>query len=365
MSALQTGNGAPYVIAEVGQNHNGSTGLARELIRLAGDPRPQDALGAEAREWLSCSAVKFTKRYLREELSRELGAMPYTGPHSYGQTYAEHRRALELTWPQLEELSEYQAVTQPQLGFGVTVCHQSLVKPAMERVHELAFLKVASRDIENEPLLQELAMVATGVPKIVSLGMATAMDVERILRTFHDQLDELVLMHCRSIYPAPPESWDLQVLFGLQERMEPLGVTVGYSDHAIGNAACVAAVAMGALVIEKHVTLDRRMKGSDHLGSADRGGLYRLLRDLKAVTLGTAGDTLVHLAPQAASSHAKLGRSLAWNQTLLPGTEVSERHLALVSPGSGMPWSARGELVGQLVARQVEPLALCAPADVA
>ena len=353
----------PYVIAEVGQNHNGSAAMALELVDMVADPRPQEQVDAETLRRYKADAVKFTRRKLSQELTRELMDAEYTGRNSFGTTYGLHREQLELRWPSYTLLSERAYVDG--VDFGVTVCHPDLVKGALEHCTALAFLKVASRDVQNVPLLEALADMAAEVPKVVSLGMATEDDLARVLRIFAKQLDTLTVLHCRSMYPTPPHLWDLQVIPELRHRLSPEGIQVGYSDHSLGNAACIAATAMGAQVLEKHVTLDRRMRGSDHQGSVDRGGLYRLLRDVTAVALGSSGAPGVRMPGELRPSKNKLARSLAWNQTLLAGTVVTEAHLCLVSPGTGLPWSARDELVGKRVTGQVEQLALCAPEDVA
>lgn len=360
---LEDRNGGPYVIAEVGQNHNGSVGIATELIRMAADPRPQAEAHYEGLHPFKASAVKFTKRKLSQELTAEAAQATYEGPNSFGHTYGAHRRALELKWEQMAVLAEY--AKRAGVDFGMTVCHPHLVARALEACLDIRFLKVASRDITNQPLLDALAKVAPEIPKVVSLGMATEQDLLRVLNTFDDQLGTLTIMHCRSIYPTPPEHWDLQMVPVLRQRLEPHGVQVGYSCHALGMTACVAAVAMGAQVVEKHVTLDRRMQGGDHLGSVDRGGLWRLLRDVNAVDRGQQGTMDVRVPPVTQPFVNKLGRSLAWATTLMPDTEVEDRHLCLVSPGTGLPWSERHQLLGKRTTAQVEQLALCTPGDVA
>lgn len=360
---LESRHGGPYVIAEVGQNHNGSVGIAQELIRMAADPRPQGEADHRQLHPFKADAVKFTKRKLSQELTADASQATYDGANSFGHTYGDHRRALELRWEQMAVLAEYAKLAG--VDFGVTVCHPHLVARALEACLDLRFLKVASRDIANEPLLKVLADIAPDIPKVLSLGMATEHDLERALHVFRNQLDTLTVLHCRSIYPTPPEHWDLQMVPVLRQRLEPHGIQVGYSCHALGMTAAVAAVAMGATVVEKHVTLDRRMKGGDHLGSVDRGGLWRLLRDTSAVHRGAQGPLEVRTPPETKPFQNKLARSLAWATTLLPDTEVEERHLCLVSPGTGLPWNERAQLLGKRTTRQVEQLTLCTPEDVA
>lgn len=355
--------GGPYVIAEVGQNHNGGVQLAEELVGMAADSRPQEQAEATDLERRGCSAVKFTKRKLSQEMTHDVADAEYGGRNSFGHTYGEHRRHLEFTWPVYTVLSE--RAKAEGMDFGVTVCHPDLVKGALEHCLDLRFLKVASRDIGNVPLLEAMAKMAPPeVAKVISLGMATEKDLERVLRIFGDQLDSLTVMHCRSIYPTPPDVWDLQVIPWLRAKLNPLGVQVGYSDHALGNAAALAAVAMGAQVLEKHITLDRRMKGGDHRGAVDRGGLYRLLRDLEHIHRGTAGPIEIRTPRDTQPQLNKLGRSLCWASTLMAGTVVEEKHLVLASPGTGLSWDDRADLVGRKLHGQVEGMTLCALDDV-
>lgn len=347
----------PYLIAEIGQNHNGSRHMGEELIRMAADSRSVQAYtDAPDSPRLSASAVKFTKRKLTEEMTEAVALAPYE-VNSFGATYGEHRRRLELGWDEFSILAERAYVEG--VDFGVTVCHPDLVDKALEYCLALSFIKVASRDIRNGPLLDRLVKVPDSVPIVVSLGMANETDLSDVLRRFRKKLDSLTVLHCRSIYPAKAHTWDLGVIPALRHRLEPLGVQVGYSDHSIGNAACMAAVAMGAQVIEKHITLDRRSLGGDHLGSLDRGGLSRLVRDLERVSLGIGNDSSVRMHPEAEPARRKLARSLAWRSTLTPGTVVEEGDLCLLSPGNGLDYTSRGLIVGKTVVEQVERHTLC------
>lgn len=340
-----------YVIAEVGQNHNGSVQLAKELIDMAADPRPAPLVDGEDRPLLAANAVKFTKRHLSEEGSRGMMAAEYRGRNSFGKTYGEHRAHLEFSFSELEELSRYTAETG--LDFGLTVCHPKLVYRAL-KLPRINFLKIASRDLTNIPLIEELAAVdlPRSVSVIVSTGMASRQELETALEILR-AVRPLIVMHCRSVYPCPPAAWDLQLIPTLR-AMLPDDVAVGYSDHSIGVLAPALAAAFGADFIEKHVTLDRMMRGSDQLGSVEREGLYRMLRSIQEAEIGTWGNPGVHMSPLANPARSKLARSLHWSSSLNAGTEVEERHLCMISPGTGLPWSSAPRVIGKTVSRSVE-----------
>lgn len=344
-----------YVIAEIGQNHNGSMGIAKELIRMAADPRPAPTIPGEELPALAANAVKFTKRKLSEEGSREMMSARYEGRNSFGADYGSHRQALEFSIPQMAELSSY--ARGVGLEFGLTVCHPDLVARSLAEIPHLDFLKVASRDLTNVPLLEAIADadLPSKVTVVISTGMATEQDLDRALAILRD-VRPLIVMHCRSVYPCPPDAWDLQVIPALYAKLHRhLGeITVGYSDHSVGILAPAIARALGATVIEKHITLDRRMRGTDQLGSVERDGLYRMLRSIHETELALGGIPSIHLNPLASPAKAKLERSLHYASSLLKGTVVEDRHLVMLSPGSGLPWSMKDQVVGQALARGVE-----------
>lgn len=350
-----------YVIAEIGQNHNGSVDIARALIDMAADPRPAPVVAGEQREPLRASAVKFTKRKLNEEGSRGMMSARYGGPHSFGATYGEHRRALELEWDDLAELSRY--AKSSGLDFGLTVCHPDCVQAALARIPHLSFLKVASRDLENIPLLRAIndADRPHGLEVIVSTGMSDQEAIVEAVDTLAD-VRRLALLHCRSAYPVAAQDWDLQIIPTLSSWFGSRG-RIGYSDHSVGVLAPALAVALGAEVIEKHVTLDRRLKGSDQLGSVEREGLYRMLRSIQEAELAVSGPKLPYRSEAASAARAKLARSLHYASSLIAGTEVEERHLVLLSPGTGLPYADLARVVGRRLRRSVEAHELVALDD--
>lgn len=344
-----------YVIAEVGQNHNGSVELAEDLIRMAADPRPHDL---RDEPHLSASAVKFTKRDLSLEGTYDYMTRPYGGPHAFGPTYGEHRAALELGWSELYDLRQLAA--ELGLEFGLTLCQPTLVEPALSLSPD--FLKVASRDLLNVPLLRELDRT-DDVRIIASTGMWEWEDVDDALEHLARVADarRLTLLHCRSIYPAPPETWGLERIPEMIRWWAPR-IAVGYSDHSIGVLAAALAVALGATVVEKHITLDRTMKGTDQAGSVERDGLWRLLRN---VSEAERGYRYTEWDPALEPARAKLGRSLAWAVDLTAGHVVTEADLVMLSPGIGLPYEQIDRLLSRKLSRDVRAMTLSSPSDVA
>lgn len=324
-----------YIIAEIGQNHNGSVDLAKQLIDMAA-MHVQDAFSGTMLPGVD--AVKFTKRDLAAELSESQMRQPYHSPHSFGTTYGEHRAFLELSDEQHHELYEY--AKAHRLGFVETVCAPSCL--SLLRLFRPDRLKVASRDLTNLPLLE--AMAETEIPMILSTGMSGPDELDQALEVITRRHDRITILHCLSQYPADYENINLRTLGALQERYPDY--TIGYSDHSIGIVVPVAAVALGAAVIEKHVTLDRRMKGTDHWGSLEREGVWRMVRDIRNVEQAL-GEPVLEASQAAGEARLKLERSIATKHPIPKGTTLREEDLFLLSPGDGFRWSERDSVLGR------------------
>jgi len=253
-------NGKTFIIAEIGQNHNGSMEIAKKLIDVA--------------HIAGVDAVKFCKRSEKSILSSARFERPYDNPNSFGKTYKEHRMALELTIEQHQELAIY-AKTKSLVYFA-SVCDLDMVFPMSEF---MPCFKVASRDLTNLPLL--LDMRATGKPILLSTGMSTIKEVRAVVNRLGSNL---ALLICTSQYPTTPENVKLAWIDVLRQSFSPL--PIGWSDHTIGISIPVVAIAKGACIVEKHITLDRTMKGTDHVGSLEPQGLLKLVRNIREVELG-------------------------------------------------------------------------------
>ena len=259
-----------YIIGEIGQNHNGSVKIAKQIIDSATSPIVEQLFNIN----LSIiDAVKLTKRDLNYELSDSQMAAPYINKNSFGNTYGEHRAFLELSDEEHYELYNY--AKSKGIDFVETLCAPSCL--SILRLFQPDKLKVASRDLTNIPLLE--AMAETKIHMIISTGMAGEKELDQAVETITKYHQELSILHCVSQYPTEPENVNLNTIAFLQEKYTEF--TIGYSDHTIGIAMPIAAVAMGAEIIEKHITLDRKMKGTDQIGSLGTDGLNRMIRDIR------------------------------------------------------------------------------------
>lgn len=251
------GNGHPcYVIAEIGINHNGDADLAAKLIEVA----------AEA----GADAVKFQKRtvdvvYTEEELAR-----PRETP--FGETNGDLKRHLELG------PDAFVAIDVACKAHGLHWFASAWDEASVDFLEAFSppCYKVASACLTDDALLRRYR--ATGKPIILSTGMSTLEEIDHAVEVLGKE--DLVILHCTSTYPSEDRELNLRCIPRLEARY---GVPIGYSGHERGLATSVAAVALGACVVERHITLDRSMFGSDQSASIEPQGLTRLVRDIRAV----------------------------------------------------------------------------------
>lgn len=331
-----------YLIGEIGQNHNGSMELAKKLIDQAARPVVDELFNAQLKTW---DAVKFTKRDLSEELSASAMARPYDSPHSFGKTYGEHREVLELDDLQHYEL--YQYAKSKGLEFVETLCALGCL--SMLKHFEPDRLKVASRDLTNLPLLK--AMAETGIPMIVSTGMGGEEEIDDALDVITKYHNKVTILHCLSQYPSEYKNINLNSIHYLKDRYS--GFEVGYSDHSIGIAIPLAAVAMGATTIEKHITLDRSMKGTDQAGSLAPDGMHRMVRDIRNLELSFGKNEKVK-SEAVELAKIKLERSLATKTNMKAGDIIKDTDLHLLSPGDGFKWVEKDELIGKILSQDIK-----------
>jgi N-acetylneuraminate synthase len=279
------GGGRPaYVIAEIGLNHNGDVDLAKQLIDVAADA------GADA--------VKFQKR--TPEISTPVHMRDTLRETPWGtMTYLDYRYRVEFTREQYIEVADHALVC------GVEWFASPWDVPSVHFLEDLnvAAHKIASACLTDTPLLE--AVRETGKPVILSTGMSTAAQIDAAIEVLGT--DRLVLMHATSTYPMEPEEANLRVIPALRDRYP--GVPVGYSGHERGLQISVAAVALGAVAVERHITLDRTMWGSDHAASLEPTGLQHLIRDIRIVEQAL-GDGVKRVFPGEQAPMAKLRRVL-------------------------------------------------------
>ncbi|OEK05205.1 N-acetylneuraminate synthase family protein [Roseivirga misakiensis] len=330
-----------YLIGEIGQNHNGSVDLAKLLIDKAVQPVVDDLFNLELKPW---DAVKLTKRDLAEELSASAMAKPYDSPHSFGATYGEHRAKLELNDEQHFEL--YQYAKSKGLDFVETLCAIGCL--SMLKLFTPDRLKVASRDLTNLPLLE--AMAETKIPMVISTGMGGIEEIDKALEVITRHHNQVTILHCLSQYPSEYKNINLNSIHYLEKRYS--GFEIGYSDHSIGIAIPIAAVAMGATTIEKHITLDRSMKGTDQAGSLAPDGIFRMVRDIRNLEMAM-GQMKKERSEAVASAKVKLERSIATNRAIKQGETITEDKIYLLSPGDGFKWVEKEQVIGKVLKEDV------------
>jgi sialic acid synthase len=326
-----------YIIGEIGQNHNGSVDIAKLIIDVVTRPVTDKLFGKDLRRM---DAIKLTKRDLSQELSQSQMSMPYHSPNSFGKTYGEHRAYLELSDEEHLELFTY--AKDSGLDFVETLC--SIGCLSLLKLFLPDKLKVASRDLTNLPLIK--AMAETKIPIIISTGMAGKKELDEALEIISKNHNDISILHCVSEYPTQYENVNLNTIKYLQKNYRQF--KIGYSDHTIGIATPLAAVAMGATIIEKHITLDRRMKGTDQAGSLAVDGIERMVRDIRNLEL-SFGEEDLFIDEAASLSKLKLERSIATLRPLEEGHIVTENDIHLLSPGDGFKWSERNLVIGKKV----------------
>ena len=330
-----------YIIGEIGQNHNGSVDIAKLIVDLVSRPERDEVFNLDLRPM---DAVKMTKRDLKEELTDSQMNRPYDSPHSFGKTYGEHRAFLELT--DEEHFEVYKHAKSKGLDFVETLCSKGCL--SMLKLFTPDRLKVASRDLTNLPLLE--AMAETRIPIILSTGMAGVKELDDALEVITRHHDQISILHCVSQYPTQPDNLNLRTIAYLKKHYGQY--TIGFSDHTIGIAAPVVAVGMGAEIIEKHITIDRRMKGTDQQGSLGPDGVNRMIRDIR-IAERWMGTEELYIDQAVSSAKVKLERSIASNKALHPGDVITEADIHLLSPGDGFKWADRNQVIGRTVQQEI------------
>ncbi|MBD5207002.1 MAG: shikimate dehydrogenase [Bacteroidales bacterium] len=324
-----------YIIGEIGQNHNGSVDIAKLIVDLVARPVVDEASGMQLRPM---DAVKLTKRDLSEELAASQMNRPYDSPHSFGRTYGEHRAFLELS--DEEHFEVFKHAKAQGLDFVETLCSTGCL--SLLKLFTPDRLKVASRDLTNLPLLEALA--ETKIPIILSTGMAGKEELDRALEVIERFHSDISILHCVSEYPTLPPHLNLRTIPYLLKHYGKY--KIGFSDHTIGIAAPAVAVGMGAEIIEKHITIDRRMKGTDQKGSLGPDGVNRMVRDIRIAEMWLGEEDLT-IEPAVAAAKAKLERSIATRYPLKKGHVITEEDLHLLSPGDGFKWSEKDKVIGR------------------
>ena len=320
------GKGRPaFVLAEAGVNHNGDLDLARKLIEAA----------AEAR----ASAIKFQTFKAANLVTRDAPKASYQmNTTSAEESQYDMLRRLELSADAHAELIAH--CRKHRLLFLSTPFDEDSAD-LLEKLGVAAF-KIPSGEITNLPFLEHVARKQK--PVLLSTGMSDMSEVETAVSLIRAQgNDDIVLLQCVSNYPANPADVNLRAMATMASACN---VLAGYSDHTLGNEASLAAVALGACVIEKHFTLDRKLPGPDHKASLEPDELKALVRSIRIVE-ATLGNGIKKPAPSEENTRQVARKSLVAARDLAAGTLLKKEMIAIKRPGTGLAPALRDTLVGR------------------
>ena len=246
-----------YIIGEIGINHNGDIEKAKELIDVAREA--------------GCDAVKFQKRNPDVCVPEEQKGVMRDTPWGT-MKYIDYKHHVEFGWEEYEEIDAYCA--EKGIHWFASCWDKDSVE-FIESFDPVAY-KVASASLTDDDLIQE--MDAKGRPMVASTGMSTMREIENAVSLL--DTDRLLVAHCTSTYPCDPEELNLRMIETLNEKLD---VPIGYSGHEVGLQTTYAAVVLGACFVERHITLDRAMWGSDQAASVEPQGLQRMVRDIQTI----------------------------------------------------------------------------------
>jgi len=282
---LKVPHGIPFVIAEVGINHNGDMEIAKKLIDVA--------------SFAGCDAVKFQKRTIDKVYSKEVLDSPRESP--WGKTQRAQKEGLEFGREQYDEIDRY-CRTKNITWFASCwdIDSQQFLKK-----YALKYNKIASAMLTHLDLLKMVAK--EGKHTFISTGMSIFGEIDKAVEIFRKHNCPFELMHCNSVYPMKDKDANLKVIMTLRERY---GCNVGYSGHEVGLQITLGAVAIGATSVERHITLDRTMYGSDQAASIEPSGLIKLVRDIRIIS-EAIGDGVKRVTKEEEGIKAKL-RPLEW-----------------------------------------------------
>ena len=303
----------PYVIAEIGINHNGSLELCKKMIDAAAHS--------------GVDAIKMQKRTIEEMYTKDALDVPYNKPYAFGKTYGEHKHALEFTDEQYLELQAYthsKGVEFLVSGFDVTSFE------FIEKVLDCPVHKVASPFITDYPLLKQVAEY--GKPIFLSTGMHSMEEIKASVEFTKRINNKIMVFHAVTMYPVPSELVNLNVLTTFKQE---LGTLVGYSSHDSGVAIAAAAIALGACVIEKHFTLDRTMIGPDHAASVEPRGM-ELIKKYANVVQQSLGSYVRDNNEHERTARIKYGVSITSRRDIKVGQVISEDDIMVKCPGGGI-----------------------------
>jgi N-acetylneuraminate synthase/sialic acid synthase len=315
-----------YVIAEIGHNHRGSVATAKELFLAA--------------KQCGAHAVKLQKRDNRSLFTREAYDKPYDHRNSYGATYGQHREYLEFGYDEFFELKRYAG----EIGISLFATAFDFASADFLAELDLPAFKVASGDLRTIPLLKYIA--AFQKPMVISTGGAAMEDVQRAVDAIMPINQQLAILQCTSGYPCEFEEMNLRVITTFRERFP--GNVIGHSAHDNGIAMALVGYVLGARIVEKHFTLNRAWKGTDHAFSLEPPGLRRLVRDLQRARIAM-GDGVKRIYESELKPLRKMTKKLVAVRDIPAGRAIGPNDIAMKAPGGdGLPPYELDKVIGRI-----------------
>lgn len=324
-------NFSPYVIAEMSANHNGKIENAYKIIDMA------KRAGADAVKLQTYRPDTITMDMRTPEFMIEGGLWG-------GQSLYELYDGAHMPWDWHKPLFDYAHKV------GITIFSSPFDNTAVDLLEDLnaPAYKIASFEAVDLPLIKYVAQ--TGKPMIISTGMADAQEIQEAIDAAREGgCKQLAILHCVSGYPAPARDYNLLTIKDMQQRF---GVAVGLSDHTLDNTTAIASVALGACIIEKHVTLDRNGGGSDDSFSLEEPELNALC--VGAKTAWQALGKVDYGCKASEQSNVKFRRSLYFVKDMQPGEIICSEHIKSIRPGFGLPPKYWPNVLGKAVKRSVK-----------
>ena len=313
-----------YVIAEIGHNHQGDVEKCKQLFDAAKD--------------CGANAVKLQKRDNKSLFTRVMFASPYASDHAFGDTYGTHREALEFDNDEYVELMDY----AEEIGISFFSTAFDIASADFLAELDVPAYKLASGDLRSIPLLRYVASI--GKPMIISTGGGTMEDVRRAYDSIMPINQQLCIMQCTAGYPPEFSELNLRVIETYREHFPD--VVIGFSSHDSGISMPLIAYMLGARMVEKHFTLNRAMKGSDHAFSLEPPGLRRLVRDLHR-TVESLGDGVKRMYPSEERPLYKMGKKLVAVRDLPAGHVLTDSDIAMKTPNDGLSPLSYDDLIGR------------------
>jgi len=321
----------PFVIAEIGANHQGRVDLCETMFELAARS------GADA--------VKLQKRENSLLFMPSLFNQPYIGPTSFAPTYGLHREFLEFNLDQYKHLQKF--AEKLGLIFFATATDKKSVDFLVDI--NVPAIKIASADLYSTPLIKYASKF--GIPLIMSTGGSDQSNVDRAMGLVNPS--KVGLLQCTATYPANAEEMNLNVITTFRERYPE--TVIGLSSHDRGISFPVIAAALGARIIEKHFTTDRSLKGTDHSFSLEPGGMEKMCRDLKN-TIDAMGNFEKTILPAETPIIKKFGKMIIYSRNLEKGKIIEEEDIEIRAPMEGEPAFRWDEVIGKKLNRKVDEL---------